>query len=323
MTNAPAGAPRLSVCIPCYRADGDLIVAAAQSAAAALRDGCELLVFASGPSTAIVHELPLPAETRIVASDRPLTLVENWNRCLTDTTGSLVHILHSDDLVAAGFYATILDLAERFPQAALYATATGQPGAGAGAELNGADGVHLPPREAAAFFLVDERHSCGNVVLTRRAFEQRGAFDPAFSSCPDEEAYLRYAAAGGLGFSPKPLYLERSHGLQERFSAWQRPEFVDEYFLARMVGARHLDQETEALAVTSTERSIVSVAVALADAGLRPSAEHVLHELTRINADSSRAWRVRLARLACRRPLVLRLLSIRRRVKRLLRGAPG
>ncbi len=325
-TGAEAGArdgrkPRLSVCIPCYRPDRELIVAAAESAAAQLPEDSELLVFASGPSAEIAHELPLPPQARLVVASTPLTLVENWNRCLTSSAGSLVHLLHSDDLVADGFYATILDLADRFPGAGLYATAFAL--AGTHTPAVSAEGVLLPPREAAAFFLVDERHSCGNVVLTRRVIEQCGTLDAEFASCPDEEAYLRYAAAGGLGFSPKPLYLERSHELQERFAAWQRREFVEEYFLARIVGARNLDKETEALAEASTVQGVVSVAVALADAGLRTSAERVLDELARLSPRSARSARVRVARFACRHPFALQLLSVRRRLKLVLRRAAG
>jgi Glycosyl transferase family 2 len=308
-----AGEVLLSVCIPCYQPEIELIAAAAESAASQLPERSELLIAPSGPAAEVVDRIPLPGGARIVVADGSLDLVQNWNRCLTLSQGSLVHLLHADDLVAPGFYSTILDLVARFPGAALYATGF-RP---IGSRHQGADEepVLLRGADAARFFLVDERHSCGNVVLTRRVIEECGLFDPAYASCPDEEAYLRFATQGGLAFSPKPLYLDRTHGGQERFSAWKSADFVPTFYAARVGGARLFGSESEAVAVASTERRTISVAVSLAMGGEREAAERVLEELIRVSPATVRSARLHAARVACRSSLLLKLLALRRVVK--------
>jgi len=313
----PRADVRLTVCIPCYSADGEAIAAAAQSAATQLPERSELIVVPSGPASAITAELALPAITRVTEPTEPPGLVHNFNRCLALAAGDLIHILHSDDTVAPGFYAIILRLAEQYPDAAMYATGF-RSDRDVAASTHEAAPQRLRGADAARFLLADERHAAGNVVLTRRAVERLGAFREEYSFCPDEEAYLRWATLGGVAFDPVRLYVERTHAGQARLATWRHPDFVRTYVAARAAGARLFDERVGAIERASTERRLASVAVSVAQAD--PAvALALLTALEEERPESRRSRRVRLARLAARRRTVLRALLWRRRLKAALR----
>jgi hypothetical protein len=305
----------LSVCIPCYSAPAEMVQESVDSAAAQLPAGSELVVLPNGRrAVETVSAVRLPPEARVVPSHEELDLVTNWNRGLEEAAGSLVHFLHEDDAVAPGFYSTVLDLWRRHPDAGLYATTSTQltstsppPSAPSG------DGALLQGLDAARFFLVDDRHACGNVVMKGDVIAREGGFLPEFSHCCDEEAFLRWAAAGGVALHPAPLYRNRVHMGQSRYSSWMRSDFVQLYLGSRIEGARRLGQEAVELAVSSSERRVVSVAITLALAGHEAESQLRLRELSAA-LEPRRSRRAQLARLACRSRVMLRFLHLRRRV---------
>jgi hypothetical protein len=305
----------LSVCIPCYSASAAMVQQCLDSAVTQLPEDAEILVLPSGAhAISTVETLVLKPEVRVIPSTDSLDLVGNWNRCLNAASGSFIHILHEDDVVAPGFYDLILDMARRYPDAAMYATAAAQmtdravePG-----ELV-AEPTFFDGLDAARFLLTDERHACGNVVLTRRAIEAKGGFLPQFAYCCDEEAYLRLAAVGGLGFHPARLYRERAHPGQSRNHDWLRPEFVPIYVGARLEGAKELGPDALDLAVRSTVQRVVSIAVTLASAGYRDESVLQLERLEQfIQPHHSR--RITVAKRLCRSSIALAAIRIRRRL---------
>lgn len=305
----------LSVCIPCYSAPAAMLQESVDSAVGQLPAGAELVLFPNGPrAIEAAAQVTLPAGTRVVPSPEVLDLVTNWNRCLNEAAGSLVHILHEDDAVAAGFYRAISDAARRFPEAALYATASQS----FDAPLPSEEDLRTEPEllvdlDAARFFLLDKRHSCGNVVFTRRVLDESGGFLPEFEYCCDEEAYLRLAASGGIVLHPAPLYRNRVHSGQTRYTDWLRPEWVPTYVRSRVEGARALGSASVALAERSSETRVVSVAITLASAGYR--AESV-QQLERLEAfiRPRRSWRVTVAKAFCRSRTALAVIGARRRL---------
>jgi hypothetical protein len=295
--NHMPGPESIAVCIPFYGKEVGMLQAAIDSAASQLPSESEFMLLPDGPEAlACVDELRLPSELTVVPSRDRVGLVGNWNRCLTLTSASLIHILHDDDAVAPGFYETVLQLAREHPGAALYATAArllsraGSADAGVSARrwLNG-DG-------AARFLLADSEYACGSVVLSRRAVEQAGLFREEFHYCPDEEAYLRYAAAGGLAVSPAPLYLMRTHPGQTRRSTWRCDDFVRVYFASRRTGAELYGAETVQFAEWSSARRVISLALTLAFADETRVAAKRLNDLVDVYPAYRRSTRLWLAR---------------------------
>lgn len=293
-----------------------MLQVAIDSVADRLPPESELLILPSGPeAVASAAAVRAPDGARVLGSDETLDMVTNWNRCLTESRGELIHLLHDDDAIAPGFYQAILALARQHPSAAIYGTGFRQLGKD-GAVRSGMTGVRqlrLAGEDAARFLLEAGRHCCGSIVLTRRAVEQQGLFKHQYAYCPDEEAYLRYASAGGLAFDPVPLYRERTHGEQGRFEAWKRADFAAEYMRARIDGAGFFGNETVHAAKESSAKRLISVAVSLALAGDHALASDQLDDLARCYPSCSRWRSFRLAKVGCRFRGVLRVAAARRK----------
>ena len=242
-------------------------------------------------------------------------MVANWNRCLGESQGALIHILHGDDAVAPGFYQAILRLADRYPEAALHATGFGPLGKGTPIDQRGSEDRAQFMADAASgrFILAGSRHCCGSVVIADWAVRRLGTFREEYRYGPDEEAYLRYAAAGGLAFDARSLYLERLHGEQSRATAWLKPDFVATYMQGRVDGASHYGDAITRVAKESTARRVISVAVTLALRGERSSALQRLRDLVNCHPECASWLRYRLAEVACRVPAAQVAARLRRR----------
>ena len=312
---------RLSVCIPYYRASPDVLLRSVGSAQAALPDGAELLVVPSDPEAARRLALvDLPASVKVLEARGALDLVANWNRCITESTGDLIHLLHDDDAVSSDFYKTILELADRFPTAGLYGTWSGSldteehdsntpPDASLGPVLLAGD-------DAARFLLADDRHGCGNMVLVRSVIDRVGLFRPQFPYCPDEEAYLRYARDGGIALSQRTRYFAGVTEKNARLATWSKDDFVAVYLASRMEGADSFSTEMVQLAGSSSVRRVLSIVMSLATTGRRADAEKMLRALRREQRLTEGIWQIHLARVVLRLRLGW-IVSLRRR---LLRG---
>ena len=293
---------RLSVCIPCYVEPPEVLQTAIDSAAMQLPEEGELLIFPNGPEAlAATESVTIPEDARVIPSKELLSMAGNWNRCLGESRGELIHILHADDAVAPGFYQAVLELAARYPQAALYATGCGPLVEGAPASMRTQAGeTRLLAGEAAGRFLLEgERHCCGSVVISRWAVRRQGPFRDRYLYGPDEEAYLRYAAAGDLAFETRHLYLERAHSKQNRTTAWLKDDFVATYMKGRGDGARLFGEAIAQVAKDSTARRVISVAVTLALLGDGASALRRLRDLAHAYPECSSWPRYRLAKFAC------------------------
>jgi len=264
-----AAPPTISVCVPYGGSRSALLQQAIDSALAAAPEDAEILIVADGPQATVeAEQLQLGGRVRVVGAADRGGLAATWNRCLKEAGGELVHLLHDDDAVRPDFYAAVTGLWERFPGRALYVTGF--------AYFEGAPDTREPPADepveersgqlAAEFLLRQRRHVCGSVALAREEVAGAG-FNGAFPFCPDEEAYLRWAAAAGLAFDPRPLYLERMHPAQERFRTWRRPEFVGMYVAARVGGAGNFGPAAVAEAERLTAANAMRIALRLAAEG--------------------------------------------------------
>jgi len=130
--------------------------------------------------------------------------IPNFNECILRSRGDLVHILHDDDYVLPGFYAAIGDLADRYPQAALFATRSFY--VDSSGRITGATPL-LPEfasgsRDLSAFFYGNPLQ-CPAVVIRRRFYEQHGGWRPLVPA--DYELWIRAISRGGAVVSPEIL----------------------------------------------------------------------------------------------------------------------
>ncbi len=305
----------IAVCIPFYGKESGVLQVAVDSVASQLPPRSEFMLLPDGADAlAQVGQLQLPSELTVVPSHDRVGMVANWNRCLTLSSARLIHILHDDDVVAPGFYETVLELAREYPESALYATAA-RPISNGGAD----DAVlsvqqRLKGADAARFLLAGDEHACGSVVLSRRAVDQAGLFRDEFPYCPDEEAYLRYAAAGGVVFSKAPLYLVRAHPGQTRRTTWRHDDFVRVYFDSRRTGAELYGAETVRFAESSSARRVISLALTLAAAREPRVAAKRLDDLEEVYPAYRRSARLWLARAVIRFRALRAIARMRRAV---------
>jgi len=144
----------------------------------------------------------------------PVGMVENWNVCLERARGTLVHLLHDDDLVLPGFYRALARAATLCPEAGAYfcrfytiddgGTRTDlspllQPRAGV---LEDAVGV-LGSRQ---------QIQAPAIVVRRVVFERLGGFRPDLGYAPDWEMWVRIACRFPIWYEPEPLACYRMHG---------------------------------------------------------------------------------------------------------------
>jgi glycosyltransferase involved in cell wall biosynthesis len=123
----------------------------------------------------------------------------NFNTCIERSRGRLIHILHGDDFVLPGFYATLGAAAAAHPAAQLIACRS---------FFVGEDDVifhvsqRLPELEGGAAtpepFFYDCPLQTPTVVVRRDFYERRGGFLPELIHAADCEMWSRALAEGGV-----------------------------------------------------------------------------------------------------------------------------
>jgi hypothetical protein len=150
-----------------------------------------------------------PEETqRIEVFRQPehVGLGENWNTCIRQARGHLVHILHDDDWILTGFYDEITQLNKKHPEAALLATRS---------FTTDSDGVLIGISQrlrchesfSSDFNIFVEMNPllCPSIVFRRDFSELNGGFISDFRHCIDWEMWLRGTVKNGLIVSKHPL----------------------------------------------------------------------------------------------------------------------
>jgi hypothetical protein len=295
-----------------------MVLEALSSAARSLPERSELLLLPDGPAAAEAFSgLALPSPTRVVPSQSRAGLVGNWNRCLAVARGDLVHVLHDDDLVADSFYSAILALQSAYPDAAIYTTGAGPPTRLSDTRREPLDEVSLLTGDAAARFVLDSpTRYAGSAVVARRVLETLGPFSGRYPHCPDEEAHLRWGAAGGVALDQRLLYYPRSHSAQARYDTWRRSGFVAIYVSARLDGARQYSDSVQLSARHTTARRVISSAMTLASTGDTSHASRMLNELEQTLPEVRGNLRYRIARMSARSRVTSKFITLRRHLLR-------
>ena len=134
-----------------------------------------------------------------------------WNECIQRATGTLVHILHQDDLVKPLFYARMGELAARAPTAGMYFCRT---------EFLDERGPRLGELEQPNAGVVDgwlekiaagQRLQCPSVVVRRETYRRVGLFEPSLRYVIDWEMWVRIAARVDVAYLPDALAVYRIH----------------------------------------------------------------------------------------------------------------
>jgi glycosyltransferase involved in cell wall biosynthesis len=142
--------------------------------------------------------------------------LRNFETCLNQARGQLVHLLHGDDRVRPGFYTKMGALFEAYP--AMGSAACHYAYIGDASEL-----VHVPPLLAPEAGLLDNwllriartqalQYAC--TVVRRSVYEQLGGFYGT-NYAEDWEMWVRIARHYPVGYLPETLadYRHRTHSI--------------------------------------------------------------------------------------------------------------
>lgn len=179
------------------------------------RSDAEIVVVDDGSSDhpELVVDEVAGTRVRVVRNESALGAVPNFNKCIGEASGSLIHILHGDDLVQPGFYEA--------QEAALNSDAVvmafcrtqqiddvGNPIALTRRYLPGG-GVWA---EASDYLASSNRIATPSVVLKARTYQEVGGFDETLPHAADWDMWARAAASGPVYFIDRVLAQYRIHG---------------------------------------------------------------------------------------------------------------
>ena len=208
-----APTPRVSVCIPAYRAEAT-IGAAIASVLAQTIDDWELLVLddCSPDATLVVARAFSDPRIRVDVQPTNVGAEANWNDVVARARGRYVKLLCSDDLLEPTCLARQADALDAHPSAVLAASprhiidARGRIVLRARG-LGGLRGL-VPGPQAARRLVRSGTNLLGEpsaVLFRRDALDPGGAFDGRHPYLIDVELYLRLLRAGDLVAVPEPL----------------------------------------------------------------------------------------------------------------------
>lgn len=142
-----------------------------------------------------------------------LPMVENWNSCVEQARGELIHLLHDDDYVLPGFYARMDTLWRTRPDAGAaisrYLTVNEE------GDWLAVSPLHQPTsgifEDAAARIYLMQTIQCPSIVVAAASYQALGRFDTQFTHAQDLEMWIRVAAARPILFETTPCACYRVH----------------------------------------------------------------------------------------------------------------
>lgn len=199
--------PMISVMIPTYNCASFLEEALASVLAEGIGEPEMEIVVVDDCSTddpgTVVSRLG-GGRVRFVRHGENLGAVATFNDCIQRSTGQLIHILHGDDFILPNFYSEVLDLASRYPDAALLGTRT---------FYVDKDGIPtgvsplLPTLSEASRDASPMLEGCklqfASVVIRRGFYETFGGFRPDLIGSADWEMWIRAIHLQGGVISPR------------------------------------------------------------------------------------------------------------------------
>jgi glycosyltransferase involved in cell wall biosynthesis len=168
--------------------------------------------------------------------------IANFNTCIERSHGRLIHILHGDDGVLPGFYATVAEMAAKHPECALYATRCFI--ADEEGHYTGVSGrlpeLESPPGNDVKRFLSGNPLNFPGVVVRREFYEKSGGFLPQLVHTADWEMWARAVSKGGGMTTPNVLAMYRLFAANDTSRLMRTAEnLVDEERLYSVLHGRH------------------------------------------------------------------------------------
>lgn len=257
----------VSVVIPVYGSTKEQICDCVESVLSAVDTVDDVTVVINEPHAVKPTDIPGSTGSRTVVLRESQGMVSDWNFCLGQATGDLVHLVHCDDRVSPIYYSVMRKIFSVDEGIVVAATASSTFHATWSSSLPiefeqfSQERLRLLKGLASGSFLWSaDKPETGSFVVRRRLLEgQAKWFLGRFPYCPDEEFYPRLAAAGTLAFLDQPLYFGRVHRRQARYATWMKEDFVDVYFAARVEGARHFGNDGVNMALAASASRVLSV----------------------------------------------------------------
>jgi GT2 family glycosyltransferase len=161
---------------------------------------------------AVVREL---GEGRVgfFRQERNVGHVENFNTCVRRARGQLVHLLHGDDAVREGFYATMQRPFQEHPEVgAAFCRYIAMNEEGTWQVVSK---LEQPTSDVLDGWLerlaVGQRLQTPSMVVRRDVYDDVGGFDARLAWTEDWEMWVRIAARYPVWFETEPLALYRIH----------------------------------------------------------------------------------------------------------------
>lgn len=211
--------PLWSVVIPAHNC-ADLLRPCLQSVLGQLahREDVELVVVDDGSTDspdAVVTELA-GDRVRLVRNEQALGAVPNFNKCISEAHGELIHILHGDDIVLPGFYEAMEEaFADPVVGSAFCRTqhinGAGDPTSVTRCYIKGG-GVW---ETALDHLAASNRIAAPAIVLRRSTYQAAGTFDETLPHAADWDMWARAAKAAPMYFVDRVLAQYRVHAAND------------------------------------------------------------------------------------------------------------
>jgi hypothetical protein len=140
-----------------------------------------------------------------------------WNTCIDRARGTLVHILHQDDLIAPDFYRRMESVAETFSDAGMLFCRTevlqGEQKSPEALE----QATEGPIPQWLEKITLGQRLQCPSVVVRKEMYDRVGGFDESLGFIIDWEMWIRLASVTQVAYVPEPLATYRVHAGSETY----------------------------------------------------------------------------------------------------------
>jgi len=139
--------------------------------------------------------------------------IANFDTCLRRARGEIVHLLHGDDLVQPGFYASLQQGFDAVPDlGAAFCRPTFIDSGGETLSIAPAEAEESGLMADAIPRLAEEQRIMTPTIVVRRAvYEALGGFDRRLVCSEDWEMWVRIAAHYPVWYEPQPLARYRMH----------------------------------------------------------------------------------------------------------------
>jgi GT2 family glycosyltransferase len=220
--------------------------------------------------------------------------VENFNACIRRAHGEWVHILHSDDRVAPGFYGKAWNGLVCSAEVGAALCRFDHIDENGDTAYYGRD-THLSALETPALavlgndfverLLINPRIQYAAIVVRRSIYEKLGGFRPALGRCTDWDMWIRVALNTRILYEPQPYAFYRVHSSAESARLAKTGQDVADQRLAIRTAALYVPPQTAKRIYHSAMEAAAIEAIARARSlwirGERTAALRQLREATR------------------------------------------